>query len=43
MDRCGTADGHLVVFDRGEGKGWEEKIFRRIETFEEKEILVWGM
>ena len=29
MDRCAAGEGHLVVFDRSEGKAWEEKIFRR--------------
>ena len=43
MDRCGTDDGHLVIFDRREGISWEEKIFRRKETYQGKEIVVWGM
>ncbi len=32
MDRCGTTDGHLVIFDRSDSP-WEEKIFRRRESF----------
>ena len=32
MDRCGTVEGHLVVFDRTEGRSWDEKIFRRDEA-----------
>ena len=43
MDRCGAESGHLVVFDRDEGKKWEEKIFRRRESFEDAKIEVWGM
>lgn len=43
MDRCGSTEGHLVIFDRSENKSWEEKIFRREESFEEKKIVVWGM
>ena len=43
MDRCGAESGHLVVFDRDEGKKWEEKIFRRSEAFEDVKIEVWGM
>ena len=31
MDRCAAGEGHLVIFDRSEGKAWEEKIFRRKE------------
>ena len=29
MDRCGSEEGHLVIFDRSEGKRREDKIFRR--------------
>ena len=43
MDRCGTDKGHLVVFDRGKEKAWEEKIFHREEKFHDKTIQVWGM
>ena len=44
MDRCAAGRGHLVVFDRTEGKPWEEKIFRREErTGEHPPITVWGM
>lgn len=30
MDRCGTDDGHLIVFDRRADRKWEEKIFRAV-------------
>ncbi len=43
MDRCGTGEGHLVVFDRSAGKAWEEKIFRRKENVDGRAIAVWGM
>ena len=43
MDRCGTSDGHLIIFDRREDITWDEKIFRRSERYEDGEILVWGM
>jgi hypothetical protein len=43
MDRCGVAEGHLVIFDRTEGKPWEEKLFGRLETYRGMEITVWGM
>jgi len=39
MDRCGTDEGHLVIFDRTEGKSWEEKIFRREENVVPNEKL----
>jgi hypothetical protein len=43
MDKMGTADGHLVVFDRRPARSWDEKIFRRVEHFEGRPITVWGM
>ena len=43
MDRCGADRGHLVVFDRTEGKSWDERVFRRKETAEGRTIEVWGM
>ncbi len=43
MDRCGTLEGHLVVFDRRVGKSWDEKIFRREEGMGAAKITVWGM
>ena len=44
MDRCAAQAGHLVIFDRGEGKRWEDKIFRRDErTGDQHRITVWGM
>ncbi len=27
LDRTGTTEGHLVIFDRSVGKFWEEKLF----------------
>ena len=45
MDRCGAEEGHLVVFDRTEGRSWEEKVFRREETGGGggAPVTVWGM
>ena len=44
MDRCGAESGHLVVFDRTEGKRWSERIFRREERGPDGgKITVWGM
>jgi hypothetical protein len=42
-DRCGAEEAHLVVFDRTPGKPWEERIWRREETWQGREIVVWGM
>ena len=33
----------LVMFDRREGKSWEERVFRREETEGDKAVTVWGM
>ena len=44
MDRCAAEEGHLVVFDRSEGKAWEEKVFRREASSRDgRTIVVWGM
>ncbi len=39
MDRCGAAAGHLVIFDRREGRSREQKIRRE----EAAPVTVWGM
>jgi hypothetical protein len=39
MDRCGTPEGHLILFDARPAQTWEQRIFR-----EEREgIAIWGM
>ena len=43
MDRCGAAEGHLVIFDRTEGKPWRDKLFRRERTDGGAPVTVWGM
>ncbi|GAG19490.1 unnamed protein product, partial [marine sediment metagenome] len=43
MDRCGTNEGHLVIFDRSKEKTWDEKIFQREEEYQGKMVKVWGM
>ena len=43
MDRCAAESGHLVVFDRTEGRRWEDKVFRREERTDEGAVTVWGM
>jgi hypothetical protein len=43
MDKCGTDEGHLVIFDRRENVSWDEKIFERDEEYNGKRIKVWGM
>ena len=43
MDRSGAAEGHLVVFDRTEGRSWDKKIFRGDEAEGGAPVTVWGM
>lgn len=43
MDRSGTGEGHLVIFDRTPDKRWEEKLFQREITVNGVGIQVWGM
>jgi len=43
MDTCGTREGHLVIFNRDPDISWEDKIFRRMETYQGADIKVWGM
>ena len=43
MDRCAAESGHLVIFDRGEARSWDEKVFCRRESAGGAEVLVWGM
>ncbi len=49
-DRCGAGEAHLVIFDRSQGRSWEEKIFVREEVYRGEDgrpaafpITVWGM
>ena len=43
MDRCGSRVGHLVIFDPSPDKSWDEKVYRRVESFGARSIVVWGM
>ena len=43
MDRCGSEAGHLIVFDRTDGKRWQEKGFRRTVRQDGRTVIVWGM
>ncbi|MDG4549542.1 MAG: ATP-binding protein [Candidatus Contendobacter sp.] len=41
LDRVGEGAGHLVIFDRSD-RHWDEKIYRRTETYQGRRITVWG-
>ena len=43
VDRCAAESGHLVVFDRTEGRRREDEVFRREELAEGRAVTVWGM
>ena len=43
MDRCAGESGHLIVFDRTQGKPWEEQMFRREMRRDGRTITLWGM
>ncbi len=44
MDRCDAEAGHLVIFDRREGRRWADKVFRdRRASDSGVEIDIWGM
>ncbi|MEM7495615.1 MAG: ATP-binding protein [Myxococcota bacterium] len=44
MDTRGATEGHLVLFDRREGKSWDERIWVKHEQAPDgKGITVWGL
>ncbi len=43
MDKCGTDQGHLVIFDKNKKKAWDKKIFKRKRVCKGLKIMVWGM
>jgi len=43
MDKCGTREGHVLIFDRSSQKPWSKKIFRRTEQYQQTPIVVWGL
>ena len=40
--RVGADEAHLIVFDRSPERSWDEKIWRRDESFDGMAISVWG-
>ncbi|MCP4148412.1 MAG: hypothetical protein GY757_11735 [bacterium] len=43
MDKCGTREGYLLVFDREPEKLWKEKIFKKNRHYNGKDIPTYGM
>ncbi len=43
MDKCGTKEGYLLIFNSAPNTSWEEKIFKKEETFQDVTINIYGM
>lgn len=44
MNRCDATEGHLVIFDRSEGRSWDVKVFHRsMRSKAGQQIEIWGM
>ncbi len=43
MDKCGSKEGYLIIFDRTPDASWEEKIFKQSREFEGTPLTVYGM
>ena len=44
LDRCGAQAGHLVIFDRDEGRSWDQKVFHdQRQAPGGVRIDIWGM
>jgi hypothetical protein len=43
MDKCGTKEGYLLIFNRSLKTSWEEKIFQQEKTYKGIKIKVYGM
>lgn len=44
MDRCGSNDAHLIVFNRDPKVPWDDRIFQRqAMTTRERPLTIWGM
>ncbi len=43
MDKCGTTEGYLLLFDKDPDKPWEDKIFKQNRQLRNTNIPVYGM
>jgi hypothetical protein len=43
MDKCGTNEGYLLIFNRSEGVSWQDKIFKQERVLNGVPIHVFGM
>ena len=42
-DKSGAAEAHLICFNRDSQVSWDDKIFERVELYQERTIYLWGM
>jgi hypothetical protein len=43
MDKCGTQEGYLLIFNRSETTSWQDKIFKQEREFNGVPIHIFGM
>ncbi|MCU0285288.1 MAG: AAA-like domain-containing protein [Acidobacteria bacterium] len=43
MDQCGAAEGYLLLFNRTKKKAWKDKVFKKVKSFKNTKISVYGM
>jgi hypothetical protein len=41
-DNVGADESHLIIFNRNKGMKWDDKIWYKEMSFEERRVLVWG-
>lgn len=43
MDKCGTNEGYLLIFNRSPKASWKEKIFKEEKIYKGVGIKIYGM
>ncbi len=43
MDKCGTDEGYLLIFDRSSKLSWSKKIFKKTRTYQGHPVKIYGM
>lgn len=43
MDKCGTREGYLLVFNKGNSIPWEDKVFKTGKAIKNTKIAIYGM
>jgi hypothetical protein len=42
-EQSNATEAHLIVCDERAGRGWDEKIYERLERCADRDIRVWGV